>query len=546
MLLGNLRLQTKLLLSLTVVNLISITAFISYAQYSKSQDIREQIDNRLRTVAYAVPRVLGTDYLSRTREANGLKAGEYEAQVRNLGEYAQEVNLKYAYSLMVDAQGKVIYLADSASADDIARGTYSKHLEHYSDASPAAVEASRSGQEKFDEYTDSFGSFRSIFLPLHNASGQQYIVGVDVTLDALNAAIQASLHRLLLIGAASFLVGLLLSWFAARMLVRGIHHLTRQLNDIAERRDLSTTVTVVNGDEMGQMGKHLSNLLQDLRQTLGSASGMAESNERLAEIFLQLADEINQRIKHAGVQLADINEHGQSIRQAAESSSSLADTVRVDLKSAVGELSLTHQELKRLIGDVHGSTSASIELASDLQHLCREAEKISQVLQMVAAISDQTNLLALNAAIEAARAGEAGRGFAVVADEVRKLAGQTQGVLNDANQVISAVTSGIRQIAERMNSTAEQSRSLAQTSDNTLGVIDGLVRQMGQVSSAMDRALSSSEEIQHAVTDIAGRLGGMHETFEHTSQGIAEIHDSATTLGSTASALKGGLSAFRT
>lgn len=533
MLLGNLRLQTKLLLSLTVVNLISITAFISYAQYSKSQDIREQIDNRLRTVAYAVPRVLGTDYLSRTREANGLKAGEYEAQVRNLGEYAQEVNLKYAYSLMVDAQGKVIYLADSASADDIARGTYSKHLEHYSDASPAAVEASRSGQEKFDEYTDSFGSFRSIFLPLHNASGQQYIVGVDVTLDALNAAIQASLHRLLLIGAASFLVGLLLSWFAARMLVRGIHHLTRQLNDIAERRDLSTTVTVVNGDEMGQMGKHLSNLLQDLRQTLGSASGMAESNERLAEIFLQLADEINQRIKHAGVQLADINEHGQSIRQAAESSSSLADTVRVDLKSAVGELSLTHQELKRLIGDVHGSTSASIELASDLQHLCREAEKISQVLQMVAAI-------------EAARAGEAGRGFAVVADEVRKLAGQTQGVLNDANQVISAVTSGIRQIAERMNSTAEQSRSLAQTSDNTLGVIDGLVRQMGQVSTAMDRALSSSEEIQHAVTDIAGRLGGMHETFEHTSQGIAEIHDSATTLGSTASALKGGLSAFRT
>ncbi|MFJ1571313.1 methyl-accepting chemotaxis protein [Pseudomonas sp. NPDC088322] len=273
---------------------------------------------------------------------------------------------------------------------------------------------------------------------------------------------------------------------------------------------------------------------------------MAESNERLAEIFLQLADEINQRIKHAGVQLADINEHGQSIRQAAESSSSLADTVRVDLKSAVGELSLTHQELKRLIGDVHGSTSASIELASDLQNLSREAEKISQVLQMVAAISDQTNLLALNAAIEAARAGDAGRGFAVVADEVRKLAGQTQGVLNDANQVISAVTSGIRQIAERMNSTAEQSRSLAQTSDNTLGVIDGLVRQMGQVSSAMDRALSSSEEIQHAVTDISGRLGGMHETFEHTSQGIAEIHDSATTLGSTASALKGGLSAFRT
>ena len=70
--------------------------------------------------------------------------------------------------------------------------------------------------------------------------------------------------------------------------------------------------------------------------------------------------------------------------------------------------------------------------------------------------------------------------------------------------------------------------------------------EMGVVSGTMDRALASSEEIQHAVTDISGRLGGMHETFEHTHQGIAEIHYSATALGSTARALKCGLSVFRT
>ncbi|KQQ50918.1 chemotaxis protein [Pseudomonas sp. Leaf127] len=546
MFLRNVRLQTKLLLALTVVNLISIASFISYAQYAKSQDIRQQIDSRLRTAAYAVPRLLGEDYLERTRKTAGLKDGEYLAQVRNLGAYAAEVDLKFAYSLMVDDQDRVFYLADGASAQDIASGTYSKHMEHYKDASPAVIKAARSGQVQFDEYTDSYGSFRSIFLPLRSASGQAYVVGVDVTLAALAQAISDSLNSLLLIGAATFIVGLLLSWLAARMLVYGINHLTGQLNHIAEQRDLSTTVTVLTGDEMGRMGQHLSSLLQDLRQTLGSASGMADNNQQLADTFLQLADATARRIQQAGGQLAEINQDGHSIRQSAEQSSSLAGTVRVDLESAIGELSRTHKELQRLISDVHQSTSANIELAGDLSRLSGEAEQISKVLQMVAAISDQTNLLALNAAIEAARAGEAGRGFAVVADEVRTLAAQTQRVLNDANQVINAVTNGIRQIAQRMGSTAEQSRALAVTSDGALDVIDGLVQQMGQVSDTMDRALASSEEIQHAVTDISGRLGGMHETFEHTHQGIAAIHDSATALGSTARALKGGLSVFRT
>ncbi len=199
MLLRNLSLQTKRLLAFTLVNLISIAAFISYAQYAKSLDIRAQMDNRLRAAAHAVPRLLGDGYLERARSADGLKEGEYLGQVRNLGEYAAEVDLKYAYTMMVDAGGQV----------------------------------------QFDEYTDSYGSFRSIFLPLRTVGGQPFVVGVDVTLDSLQQAIHDSLPSLLLIGAATLGVSLLLSWLAARMLVHGILLLTGQLNRIADHRDLS-------------------------------------------------------------------------------------------------------------------------------------------------------------------------------------------------------------------------------------------------------------------------------------------------------------------
>ena len=157
---------------------------------------------------------------------------------------------------------------------------------------------------------------------------------------------------------------------------------------------------------------------------------------------------------------------------------------------------------------------------------------------MIAGISEQTNLLALNAAIEAARAGEAGRGFAVVADEVRKLAGQTKSVLADAHQVIDQVTGAIRQIAQRMGSTAERSRTLAGNADEALDALDALVRQMDEVNANVEQALTSSENIQHAVADMSGRLGDMRGAFEHTRQDVDAINHSAAELGETARALK--------
>ena len=541
-----LSLQTKILLAFTLVNLISIASFISYAQYVKSQDIREQMDNRLRAAAHAVPRLLGNDYLERTRKADGLRDGEYLTQVRNLGEYAAEVGLKFAYTMMVDSAQRVFYLSDGASQGEIAADNYAKHLDEYTDASPAVLEAARSGQPQFDEYTDSYGTFRSIFLPMRTASGQPYVVGVDVTLSSLDQAIADSLHSLLLIGAVTLAIGLLLSWLATRMLVRAIRQLTGQLNQIAQNRDLSRPLAVTSNDELGQMGTRLSSLLQDLRQTLSGALGMADSNQQLAENFLRRADDITQQLQQAAQQLADVDQHGHSIQHAAGESSTHAGAVRSNLERTSSELSRAHQELQSLITEVHGSTHSNIELAGDLDRLSQEAQQIGQVLQMIAGISEQTNLLALNAAIEAARAGEAGRGFAVVADEVRKLASQTQSVLGDAHQVIDQVTGAIRQIAQRMGSTAERSRALAGNADEALDTLDALVRQMDEVNLNVEQALASSAHIQHAVTDMSGRLGQMRNAFEHTRLDVDAINDSAAELGDTARALRSGLGVFRT
>ena len=210
-LLRNVSLKIKLLLAFTLVNLISIATFISYAQYVKSLDIRAQMDSRLRAAAHALPRLLGNDYLVRARTIDGLQQGEYMAMVHSLGEYAAEVELKFAYTLMINSDGKVLFLSDGASAEDIAGGKYAKHLEYYEDASPAVSAAARTGQLQFAEYTDSYGSFRSIFLPLRTDDGQLYVVGADIGLDSLQQAIDDSLHSLLLIGLTTLGIGAVLA-----------------------------------------------------------------------------------------------------------------------------------------------------------------------------------------------------------------------------------------------------------------------------------------------------------------------------------------------
>lgn len=294
------------------------------------------------------------------------------------------------------------------------------------------------------------------------------------------------------------------------------------------------------------MGERLSGLLQDLRQTLSGASGMADSNQQLADTFLLRADDITRQIQQAAGQLADVDQHGQSIQHAAGHSSSLAGAVRANLERASGEMSRAHHELQRLIGDVHGSTSANVELATDLDGLSREAEQIGQVLQMIAGISDQTNLLALNAAIEAARAGEAGRGFAVVADEVRNLAART-----------AQSTQEITGMIERIRSSTVQAVNSMQAGVTRVNDGVNLARQAGEsiseIRGGAQRAAEVVEEISHTIgeqskasSEVAQRVEQIARMSQQNSHTVDELAAAAQRLDSVARSMQGSVLQFQT
>lgn len=539
-------LREKLLLAFTGINFVCVSGFVFHDYSNSSKEIRSALDAQLLTAAYSVPRQLGDEYFDRAASGTKIPDDEYIKITRGMGQYSQDVGLEYAYTLKINEFGQVVYLSDAASDEQIDKGEYSNHLQVYEDVSPAVEKASKLRKPQFDEYTDSYGSHRSVFVPTQTQAGTDVIVGIDMSMYNVEAAISERRNEALLLGLLVLGFGGVLSWFAAGAVVAHIRGITKQLFKIADTKDLTLPIEVRSSDEIGHMTNRLKDLISEVRETFKSVMGMANSNTAMAEDFKSKSGSIKRRLEQLGRELDDISSEGQMISGAATCASSLASDVQASLNVAGDSLQCAKSEIETLIKGVHASSNSALELAADLNGLSEEAGQISQVLQMISGISDQTNLLALNAAIEAARAGSAGRGFAVVADEVRKLAQKTQEVLSDTNKVIQKITSGIEDVAHRVACSADHSKMLAGEADRAQEAVMSLNGQMSYVSQKVSETLASSEEIQQSVSNMAHRLRSMQDGFQSVCSDVDSIQASSGHMQVAAQALKSGLDVFRT
>ncbi|WP_018150544.1 methyl-accepting chemotaxis protein [Leeia oryzae] len=542
--LSRLRLQTRILLLLVLMNVVTIAAFVLYAQFAKSRDLRDEMDTRLSAAAHAVPRMLGDDYLLRLRAADGLKPGEYEQATARLGNYAQDVGLKFAYVMMVQ-NGKVYYLNDGASDEDIAKGNYAKHLAVYDDASPKVAEADRTGTPLFDEYSDKFGTFRSVFLPLKDRQGQKYVVGVDVTVSHIQGLLLDNLIKLSAIGGVLLCLGIFLSWWFSRMLAGTVSSLTAEITTIAMAKDLTHPLSVRRHDELGMMAKSLSALLEQIRHAFRQAKHGADQNARVAREFVHASDAMRQQVQSGAVSLGDVAGYAGTIQARAESAAGLSDTAVKELADARQRLDEVRGVVSAMASTVEQSAQASDQLASELHALTTETQNISVVLADIGRISKQTNLLALNAAIESARAGEQGRGFAVVADEVRKLALQTDVALEQTNTVIERIVTSIENVSGRIHENTTGTRALVERSQGAMHAMQEMTAQMQRVGDVVDESRSGANDIREAVQAITQQLDGLAGVLHAGEKDATAILTTARQLGHSSDELILQIDAFK-
>ncbi|AUZ44342.1 methyl-accepting chemotaxis protein [Pseudomonas orientalis] len=331
----------------------------------------------------------------------------------------------------------------------------------------------------------------------------------------------------------STLLALLFGLFAAWAITRQIIIPLNQTLKVAERvasGDLSHNLESARQDELGQLQRAMQSMTLGLRTLIGGISDgvtqIASAAEQLSAVTEQTSAGVNsQKIETDQVATA-MNEMAATVQEVARNAEEASEAaVAADVQAREGDRVVGEAiaQIERLATEVGNSTIAMGDLK-------RESDKIGSVLDVIKSVAQQTNLLALNAAIEAARAGEAGRGFAVVADEVRSLAQRTQKSTEEIEELIVGLQNGTQQVATIMDNSRGLTDSSVELTRRAGSALESITRTVSTIQ-AMNSQIATAAEQQSAVAEEINRsVLNVRDVSEQTSSASEETAASSAEL----------------
>ena len=436
----------------------------------------------------------------------------------------------YTYSGKADAEQPALTAIDNAlkNLESLPTRVPEQHIANLQQATDslkayrAAVAQFRDSQVKNTAALANMSAQGEILMSVSKKLTESQTVVRDT--DAAHAK-----NMLLIATALALAFGLIAAWAITRQI---IIPLTQTLK-VAERvaaGDLTHNLVSLRRDELGQLQRSMQSMTQGLRELIGGISDgvtqIASAAEELSAVTEQTSAGVNNQKVETDQVATAMNEMAATVQEVARNAEEASEAaVAADQQAREGDKVVGEAiaQIERLALEVGHSTEAMGELK-------RESDKIGSVLDVIKSVAQQTNLLALNAAIEAARAGEAGRGFAVVADEVRSLAQRTQKSTEEIEELIVGLQNGTQQVATIMDNSRSLTDSSVELTRRAGGSLESITRTVSAIQ-AMNQQIAAAAEQQSAVAEEINRsVLNVRDVSDQTSAASEETAASSVEL----------------